>query len=182
MTIVPQGSLDLSQEYAYGSYTYRLAVNSGTGSVAVYYAAHGYAYQITNITISEENGTAILTIEGTTTDTSIAYGNLTLQLDKTSSTTDQRSYENEATENGTFKFVIDISDLISADDMTVNTSNRYFLRLYNEGEKLADINSRWASDKLFEEVQIGDSAYCFCRNNASEYYTLGVIRVENATQ
>ena len=143
---------------------------------------HNYKYQITNATISDVGGVATLTIEGITADSSIAFGNLKLRLDKTSETKEQRDYENQATENGTFKFVIGISDLIAADDMTVKTANMYFLRLFNGDTKIEDINSKWASDKLFEEVRIGDSVYCFCRNNASAYYTLGVIRVENEAQ
>ena len=172
---IPQGSLDLSQQYAYGDVLYTMKTNGGC--VAVYYAALTYEYRITEASIEEVDGVATLIIEGTTTDASVAASALTLILDKTSATADKRTYENEATEAGTFRFAIDISDLAASDRTDVDASAPYFIRLYNGSAKLADVNSVWASDALFEEVTIGDSVYAFYRNNMSAYYTLGVVRM-----
>lgn len=173
---IPQGSLDLSQVYTYGEYKYTISMNNGC--VAVKYNSHGYKYTITNAEIKEVDGKAMLIIEGTTEDESISYSSLSLLLDYSGKLSGSDiKVSNSATKDGVFQFSVDISDLAGAEDMTVNTAERYFIRLYNGEERLADINSSWVSDKLFEEVRIGDSVYCFCRNNANAYYTLGIIRM-----
>lgn len=172
---VVQGSMDLSQQYAYGNYTYALGLN-GT-NVRVQYTAHGYAYNITTATITEIDGKACLTLAGTLSDNTVAATSLTLILNKTSGTAETLTYQNEATEAGTFRFVIDISEIATSTAAATN-ANHYFIRLYKDGAKLYDINSVWAGDKIFEPVEIGDSVYYFSKNNATAYYTLGVIRVE----
>ncbi len=169
-------SYDSTYKYAFGYRTYKWENWEG---IAVSYSNTGYAYTITNATISEIDGVATLVIEGTTNDATIAAEALTLRLDKTTDTKEQLDVANSATEAGSFRFVYDISALI-ASTVSENTKEEgYFIRLFKDGSKLADINSAFLSNEFFKEIEIGNSTYYFYRNNASAYYTLGIVRFDN---
>lgn len=173
---VAKGSMDLSQQYAYGANKYTMGVNGSC--VAVYYAAVTYEYTITAAEIRDVDGTPTLILEGTLNDETVAASSLTLVLNKTSSPAQTLTFNNLSQQAGTFSFAVDLSSLELSDQASVSASNPYFLRLYKDGAKLYDVNSVWASDKLFEQAEIGGSVYAFYRNNAGAYYTLGVIRLE----
>lgn len=165
-----------SQQYTYGARTYKFE-----GNLAISYKTHSYAYSITNLGILDKEGVATLVIEGTYTG-DIAAENIKLCLDKTSATTDRQFIDNLSSDKGTFKFEVDISQLNVSDTTEQYGEHGYFLRLYNgTGTKIADINSTWFSDLQFEDVTIGNFTYYFYRNNASNWYTLGVVRFENQT-
>lgn len=178
-TVPYYDGFDTKMQYTYDERTYKFTTEWSTTTFTLLYSASGYNYKLTTLSITEVDGKATLTIEGTLTDNTVAASSLTLILNKTSGTAETLTFNNEATEAGTFRFVIDISEIAISAEAAPN-ANHYFVRLYKDGAKLYDINSTWAGDKIFEPVEIGDSVYYFSKNNATAYYTLGVIRTEKA--
>ncbi len=162
-----------SQQYSYGDRTYKFEEN-----LAISYKAHGYAYTVDVLEIKDVEGVATLVIEGTYS-ADVEASSIRLLLDKTSATKEQKFVENSSSEKGKFSFSADISALIASGVDTQYKEEGYFIRLYNGETKLADINSAWMSDLQFEEVTIGNSTYYFYRNNATNYYTIGIVRFEN---
>ena len=165
---------DSNEQYASGFRVYKWEYWEG---IAVNYT--DYSYGITNATITEVDGKAMLTIEGVLNNSGIAANTITLLLDKTKGTKEQLFLENLATEAGKFKFVYDISAIINSEVATQYNEEAYFIRLYVNGSKYSDVNSLWLRDSLFESVEIGNGKYYFMRNNASAYYTLGLVRLDN---
>lgn len=175
---ITQGSMDISQQYSFGSKKFVMVLNGSC--VAVKCTDNGYAYVISKAEIAEIDGKATLTIEGKLNDATVSAADIKLKLDKTAGTTEAKTCTNEATADGAFKFVVDISDLIASTKTENSKEEGYFLRLYNGSAKISDINSTWASAVLFEPVVIGDATYYFYRNNMTAYYTLGVCKLPNA--
>lgn len=160
------------QSYCYGSRTYSFAEN-----LAIKYSSHNYAYTVTDLRINDVEGVATLVIEGTYS-ADVEASQIRLLLDKTSGTKEQKYLENLSEEKGTFRFEADISTLIASTVDTQYKEEGYFIRLY-VGDTKNDVNSAWFSDLQFDEVEIGNSTYYFYRNNASNWYTLGIVRFEN---
>ena len=175
LTKVVYENYDKNEYHGYGFRTYKWEYWEG---IAVNYSA--FDYGITNYSISEVDGKATLTIEGIMKDSTIAANTITLLLDKTGGTKQQLTLTNLATEAGKFKFVADISELYETTVTTQYGEQAYFIRLYVNGSKKADVNSRWAAKDLFETVDIGESTYYFMRNNASSWNTLGLVRIDNS--
>ncbi len=123
-----------------------------------------------------------MVIEGTYTG-DVDIKNLQLKMDKTSETKQEKYVDNTATEAGQFKFEVAIDELLTSTKTENSKEEGYFLRLLNKesNAKIADINSRWAFDKLFEKVEIGESVYYFYRNSLTAWNTLGIVRFEKST-
>lgn len=172
---IAQGSLVISQEYYYNGHKFLMTTNGGC--VAVKYSDDGCSYNIDVIQIVEEDGKAMLVVQGTI-EGDIAAENLSLLLDETKSGKNQIKAENLSSEAGKFSFKADITDIEVSASANTSSEQQYYIRLYNGENKAADINSRWVSDKLFEGVAAGDSEYCFARNSESAYYTLSILRVQ----
>lgn len=172
---IAQGSLVISQEYYYNGHKFIMTTNGGC--VAVKYSDDGCSYNIDVIQIVEEDGKAMLVVQGTI-EGDIAAENLSLLLDETKSGKNQIKAENLSSEAGKFSFKADITDIEVSASANTSSEQQYYIRLYNGESKAADINSRWVSDKLFEGVAAGDSEYCFARNSESAYYTLSILRVQ----
>ncbi len=125
----------------------------------------------------------MLTIAGTTTD-AIEAVQLKLLLDKTMGTKEQKYLENTETEAGKFRFTVELTDLIASDAATAaNAQQAYFIRLYNGSTKLADINSTWTSDLLWERGQIetADAVYFLMKNtewSSTSWDTLGICKFD----
>ena len=174
LTKVVYENYDKSELYCSGYRAYRWEYWEG---IAIAY--NSFDYSITNYSISEVDGKAFLTIEGYFKDSTIAADTITLRLDKTAGTKQQLDAVNLATEAGQFKFVYDITDILDSTVTTQYKEEAYFLRLFVNGTKKADINSRWAAQDLFNKVQIGNAEYYLMRNNASNWYTLGLVKLHS---
>ena len=173
LTKVVYENYDASEYYGHGFRTYKWEYWEG---IAVNYS--NFEYSLTNTTISEVDGKATLTIEGYLKDSSVAADTITLILDKTKGTQDKITLTNLATEAGQFKFVYDVSELVNSAVTTQFSEEAYFIRLYVNGAKKADLNSRWAAADLFEHVNIGTGSYYFMRNSGSAWNTLGLVRLD----
>ena len=174
LTKVIYENYDKSELYGSGYRVYRWEYWEG---IAIAY--NSFDYSITNYSITEIDGKAFLTVEGYFKDSTIAAETITLRLDKTGGSKQQLDAVNLATEAGQFKFVYDITDLYDSSVTTQYKEEAYFLRLFVSGTKKADINSRWAAADLFNKVQIGNAEYYFMRNNASNWYTLGLVKLHS---
>lgn len=176
------GDYIVGQEYRYGDKTWTLKEESGKRTY-LNWSAVTDSYRITEVKLELVGETPMLTISGTTTDTTAA-AQLQLLLDKTSSTSDKKYIDNTETETGKFSFTADLSDLIaSANESAANKQQAYFIRLYNNGTKKADINSRWASDLLWERGQIetDDAIYFLMKNTEwsnTGWNTLGICKFD----
>ena len=177
LTKVVYENYDSSEYHGYGFRTYKWEYWEG---IAVNYS--NFEYGITNYSITEVDGKAILTIEGIMKDSTIAADTITLRLDKTKGDKEQIDIQNLATEAGTFKFVYDISALKNSAVATQYSEEAYFIRLFVGGSKKADINSRWAANDLFEQIEIGEGRYMFMRNSGSAWNTLGLVRFEGEVE
>ncbi|MCH5158575.1 MAG: hypothetical protein J1F33_05210 [Clostridiales bacterium] len=175
------GSFIVGQEYRYGDRTWTLKADANR--TYLNYSAVTDAYRITNVKLELVGGVPTLTISGTTT-TAIEASQLRLLLDKNKGTTEQKYIENSSSTDGTFSFTIDLTNLIpSVDTATPGDQQAYFIRLYNGTNKIADLNSRWASDLLWERGQIetDDAIYYLMKNTAwdnTAWNTLGVVKVD----
>lgn len=177
------GVFDTTTKYTYETRTYKFVTDYNNTDIALVYSTHTYAYYLSTAEITEVDGKATLVIEGTMKDSTIAAENLKLMLEKKAGTTETRYVENSSTEAGTFRFVVDISDLIVSTVTEHTKEETYWLRLYNGTTKVADVNSTWVSDKLFEPVVIGNSTYYFNRNSSgATFNTFGICRFENEAQ
>ena len=174
LTKVIYENYDSSEYYGYGFRTYKWEYWEG---IAINYS--NFEYGITEYSITEVDGKAILTIEGIMKDTAIAADTIQLLLDKTKGTKEQIYVENLATEAGTFKFVYDITNLVDSAVTTQYSEEAYFIRLYVGGSKKADINSRWAAGDLFNTVEMAGSAYYLMRNSSSGWNTLGLVKLHS---
>ena len=172
LTKVVYQNYDSSEYYGYGFRTYKWEYSSG---IAVNYS--NFDYSITNYSITNVDGKAMVTIEGVLKDTSVAANTIQLLLDKTKGTKEQVFLDNLATEAGTFKFVCDASALIDSAVTTQYSEEAYFIRLYVNGSKKFDINSRWAAAALFHRVEIGEGVYYLMKNSASSWNTLGLVKL-----
>ena len=173
LTKVAYKDYDASEYYGYGFRTYKWEYWEG---IAISYS--NFEYGITNYSITEVDGKAIVTLEGVMKDTTIAADTIQLLLDKTKGTTQKIYVDNLATEAGTFKFVYDVSEIYNSAVTTQYGEEAYFIRLYVGGAKKADINSRWAASALFTKIQIGDGEYYLMRNSSSAWNTLGLVRLD----
>ena len=160
------------QYYGSGYRVYRWEYWEG---IAIAY--NSYAYSITNYSITNVDDKAILTIEGAMKDATIAADTIQLLLDKTKGTTQKIYVDNLATEAGTFKFVYDITNLVDSAVTTQYSEEAYFIRLYVDGSKKADINSRWAAGDLFNTISLAGNTYYFMRNSGSAWNTLGLVKL-----
>ncbi len=177
LTKVVYENYNSSEEYMYGFRTYKWAYWEG---IAVNYSNTGYKNSITNYGIEEIDGKPVFVLEGYIDDLTVAAENITLRLDKTGGTKEQLDVENLATESGYFKFAYDISNIIISEDSTQYKEKAYFVRIFVNGSKHSDVNSKWAKDDLFVPVNVAGNDYYLMRNNASAYYTLGIVKLEKA--
>lgn len=174
------GTYTVGQEYRYGDRTWTL--NADSNRTYLNWSDVTDAYRITAVRLELVGDKPTLTIAGTTADATIDAANLRLLLDKTSEVKEQKYFKNAETEAGKFCFTVDLTDMIaSANEIAANKQEAYFIRLYNGSTKLADINSRWASDLLWEKGQIetDDAVYFLMKNTAlteSSWYTLGICK------
>ncbi|MBQ8414041.1 MAG: hypothetical protein IJX58_02190, partial [Clostridia bacterium] len=174
LTKVVYENYDKSEYYGYGFRTYKWEYWEG---IAVNYS--NFEYGVTHASITEVDGKAILTIEGIMKDAAIAADTIKLRLDKTKGTKEVIDIDNLAAEAGHFKFVYDVSNLINSAVSTQYSEEAYFIRLFVNGSKKADLNSRWAAADLFENVIIGNGKYYFMKNGSSSWNTLGIARFEH---
>ena len=174
------GDYAVGQEYRYSDRTWTLKADNCR--TYLNWSKHNESYTITKYEIAEKNGVATLTIEGTYTG-DVDYSKLQLKMDKTSDTKQEKYVDNTATEAGQFKFEVAINELLTSTKTENSQEEGYFLRLRDKesNAKIVDINSRWASDKLFEKVEIGESVYYFYRNSLTAWNTLGIARFEKST-
>ena len=177
LTKVVYENYDSNEVYMHGFRNYKWAYWEG---IAIVYTSTGYKNSITNYSLSEVDGKPVFIIEGYLNDLTIAADTITLRLDKTGGTTQKIDVENLATEAGYFKFVYDLSDLYISEDSTQYKEKAYFVRIFVNGEKHSDINSKWAANQLFAPVNVNGYDYYLMRNNASAYYTLGIVKLEKA--
>lgn len=177
LTKVVYANYDSSEYYGYGFRTYKWEYWEG---IAVNYS--NFDYGITNYSIADVDGKAIVTLEGIMKDSTVEANTIQLLLDKTKGTTEKIYLDNLATEAGTFKFVYDVSGLIDSAVTTQYGEEAYFIRLYVNGSKKADINSRWAAAALFHRVEIGDGVYYLMKNGASSWNTLGLVRLSGEVE
>ena len=177
LTKVVYENYDSNEVYMHGFRNYKWAYWEG---IAIVYTSTGYKNSITNYSLSEVDGKPVFIIEGYLNDLTIAADTITLRLDKTGGTTQQIDVANLATEAGYFKFVYDLSDLYISEDSTQYKEKAYFVRIFVNGAKHSDINSKWASSQLFVPVNVNGYDYYLMRNNASAYYTLGIVKLEKA--
>jgi len=183
LNLLPEtnGSYVVGQEYRYENRTWTLKADPNR--TYLNWSEVTDKYRLTDIDLAIIDGRPTLSIVGTTTE-AIAADQLTLLLDKTTGTTEKKTITNNATEAGNFSFTIDLSDLIASVDTTDPTKQQaYFIRLYNGDTKLADLNSRWASDMLWERAEIEtDTARYFLMKNtvwsSTGWNTLGIVKVE----
>ena len=175
------GDYIVGQEYRYGERTWTLKADSNR--TYLNWSAVTDKYRITEIKLELADGKPYLTISGTTTD-AIEAAQIRLLLDKTTETKEKKYIDNKLTEAGKFSFSVDLSDLIaSANATAANAQQAYFIRLYNGETKLADINSRWASNLLWERGQIEtETAVYFLMKNTewsnSTWNTLGICKFD----
>lgn len=175
---------DYGQEYRYGDRTWKLRAD--TSRTYLEWSAVTDAYRLSEIKLElDTQGKPVLTIAGTTTDVTIEADKLRLLLDKTMGDQKEQKYiENSETEAGKFRFTIDLTDLIaSIDTATASQQQAYFIRLYNGTTKIADVNSRWASDLLWgrAKIETEDAVYFLMKNtewNNKNWNTLGIVKVE----
>ncbi|MBQ8303133.1 MAG: hypothetical protein IJX97_06310 [Clostridia bacterium] len=177
LTKVIYESYNSSEEYMYGFRTYKWAYWEG---IAVNYSNTGYKNSITNYGIEEIDGKPVFVLEGYIDDLTVAADTITLRLDKTGGTKEQLDVVNLATEAGHFKFEYDLSNIIISEDSTQYKEKAYFVRIFVNGSKHSDVNSKWAKNDLFVPVNVAGNDYYLMRNNASAYYTLGIVKLENA--
>ncbi len=177
LTKVVYQDYDKNESYLHGFRTYKWEYWEG---IAVNYSNTGWKNSITNYSLTEVDGKPMFTIEGYLSDLTIAADTITLRLDKTSGTTQQLDIENLATEAGHFKFVYDLSNLYISEDGTQYKEKAYFVRIFVNGSKHSDINSKWAANDLFKPITVNGADYYLMRNNASAYYTLGLVKLEKA--
>ena len=177
LTKVVYENYDANEEYLYGFRTYKWAYWEG---IAVNYSNTGWKNSITNVQLVEVDGKPTLILEGYLDDLTVEADTITLRLDKTGGTTQQLDVVNLATEPGYFKFAYDLSEIYLSNVTTQYKEEAYFVRIFVNGKKHSDVNSKWAKDQLFVPVSINGNDYYFMRNNASAYYTLGVVKFENA--
>lgn len=175
------GNYIVGQEYRYGEKTWTLKADSTR--TYLNWSDVTDKYRITEVSLELVEGKPTLKIAGTTTD-AIAAADLKLLLDKNKGTTKQKYIENSATEAGKFSFNIDLSDLIASENKSAASDQQaYFIRLYNGSTKIADVNSRWASDLLWERGQIEtDNAVYFLMKNTewsnTAWNTLGICKFD----
>lgn len=173
------GGYAVGQEYRYAGKTWTLGADNS--KTFIKWVANTEVYTLTKVEIIDKDGVATLIVEGTYTG-EVEYSNLQLKMDKTSDTKQEKYVENTATEAGQFKFEVAINELLTSTTTENSKEEGYFLRLWNKdtSAKIADINSRWASDKLFDKVEIGEYVYYFYRNSLTAWNTLGVVRFEKS--
>ncbi len=190
VNIAPDG-FDMTQVYWSGVNCFYLGNNNNC--VAVYYRSDPYG--LTKAEITSVDGKATLTMEGTLKADDTAADTVWLLLDENGSGTGAQKIlvANTATATGTFKFTVDISSIEASTEASATNgaaSRHYYIRLYkgngltvenySSGTKIADVNSRWLADRLFDGITVvGDgSEYFFIRNTTNATYnTLGIIRV-----
>ncbi|MDE6676264.1 MAG: hypothetical protein K2K12_00940 [Clostridia bacterium] len=185
LNLVPatDGDFTVGQEYNYGERTWTLKADASRTYLNWDAVKDSSAYRITEVKLELDEGRPMLTIAGTTIE-AIEAAQLRLLLDKNKGTTEQKYIENSETEAGKFRFTVDLSDLIaSVNQSAANQQQAYFIRLYNGNTKLSDINSRWASDLLWERGQIEtDNAVYFLMKNTewsnTNWYTLGICKFD----
>ena len=177
LTKVVYQNYSSSEEYMYGFRTYKWAYWEG---IAVNYSNTGYNNAITKVDLVNVDGKPTLILEGYLNDLTIAADTITLRLDKTGGKTQQLDGVNLATESGHFKFAYDLSDILISEDSTQYKEKAYFVRIFVNGAKHSDVNSKWAAADLFAPINVGGADYYLMRNNASAYYTLGVVKLEKA--
>lgn len=175
------GSYTVGQEYRYGEKTWTLKADANR--TYLNWSAITDKYRITEVKLELVEGKPTLKIAGTTTE-AIEAANLKLLLDKTTGTTEKKYIENSLAEAGKFSFTVDLSGLIaSANESAANNQQAYFIRLYNGETSIANINSRWASDLLWERGQIEteDAVYFLMKNTEwsnTAWNTLGICKFD----
>ena len=169
---------DTTVKYVYGKYSYKFTTEWSNTKFALVMSNRSYNYGITSATISEVDGKATLTLEGTI-DGDIAAADIELLLDKTSEVKEKLNVQNTATEAGKFSFSYDVSGLLLSTKTTQTKEEGYFMRLVVYGVNV-NISSEKVKEKLFEPVVIGDYTYYFYRNSLTAYNTLGIVRIENS--
>lgn len=102
---------DTTVKYVYGKYSYKFTTEWSNTKFALVMSNRSYNYGITSATISEVDGKATLTLEGTI-DGDIAAADIMLLLDKTSEVKEKLTVQNTATEAGKFSFSYDVSGLL----------------------------------------------------------------------
>ncbi len=178
---VTNGDYTVGQKYRYGEKTWELKADSNR--TYLNWSAVTDQYRLTEVSLALVDEKPVLTIAGTTAE-AIEAAQLKLLLDKTMGTKEQKYIENTETEAGKFRFTVELTDLIASDAATAaNAQQAYFIRLYNGSTKLADINSTWASDLLWERGQIetADAVYFLMKNTEwsnTSWNTLGICKFD----
>lgn len=186
------GEYAVGQEYRYGEKTWLLKAD--TSRTYLNWSANTDAYRLTSVKLELLSGVPTFTLEGTLTGdkAEFAINQIHLKLDKTqpSGSTDVKWVSNTATEAGHFKFQIELSSLVaSVNSNTPSAQQAYFIRLYtgesadDSSTKLADVNSRYASDLLWERGQIetNDGIYFLMKNteySSTNWNTLGICKFD----
>ncbi len=159
------GSFVVGQQYRYDDKQWTLA--SDSAGTYLEWKTFADINKITRVSLSVIDGKPVLEIEGTTASY-YAANELKLQLaQSTNGKKDKMTVANSATEKGTFRFIVDLSTLAAStrtDDPTKQEA--YFLKITNPDETL-DINSRWASDLLWErgEIEVNGEKYFLMKNH-----------------